>query len=316
MSLTTAPYSQRERHAVPGGHDGVGGGRVDLAHAAAGQHHGPGPYGADAVASALAHDVERDPAGAALGVAEEVEGEGVLDDLDAGLGQHRLGQGPLHLRAGRVAARVDDAVAVVAALAGELELAVDVAVELRAVAHQPLQRVGALGDQDAHGLLVAQADPGDERVPQVLVGGVLGVEDGGDAALRPPGRSGRQHILGDHEHPRPWVEFDVAQRHGEAGDPRPDHDRVGFDGPAGCGGGESACERDHEGVPFRHNDDNAPGSMVPPRPLLQETCRRTGARAGRDACAGGGARAGGGAVQRWRPSRGWCQERGRCPSRG
>ena len=89
------------------------------------------------------------------------------------------------LGAGGVAAGVRDAVAVVAALAGQLDLAPGVAVELRPERDELAHPVGALGHQDAHRLRVAQPDPGHEGVVEVLLRGVLRVERRGDAALRP-----------------------------------------------------------------------------------------------------------------------------------
>lgn len=57
--------------------------------------------------------------------------------------------------------------------------------------------VGALGDQGAHGLLVAEARTRDEGVVEVLLGGVALAERGGDAALGPAGRAVVEAGLGD-----------------------------------------------------------------------------------------------------------------------
>ena len=135
---------------------------------------------------------------------EEVDDERVLDDLDARVVADPVERGderPGDLGAGGVAAGVGDPVAVVAALAGQLDLAAGVAVELRAEGDELADPVGPLGDERAHGLDVAQPDPGDEGVVEVLVGGVLGVEGRGDAALGPLRRPGRQHRLRHEEHP-------------------------------------------------------------------------------------------------------------------
>ena len=56
---------QRQRHPVAGGDRRVRGGRVDLAHAAGGEHDRPGQHRADAVLGALAEHVQGDPAGPA-----------------------------------------------------------------------------------------------------------------------------------------------------------------------------------------------------------------------------------------------------------
>ena len=60
----------------------------------------------------------------AVGVEQQVDGERVLDDLDLGRPLDRGDQRALDLGAGRVAAGVRDPVAVVAALAGQRQLAV------------------------------------------------------------------------------------------------------------------------------------------------------------------------------------------------
>jgi hypothetical protein len=197
--LGPGPYRQGD--AVAGGHGGVGGRREHLPHAAGRQHHGPRVHRADAVALALAHDVQGQACGAAPGVGEQVQDERVLDDLDALVRPYRLDQCAGDLRAGGVAARVGDAAAVVAALTGEQYLAVGALVEGRAGDDQPPHGVGALGDQDPHRLLVAQARAGHQGVVQVLLGGVALAQRRGDAALRPAGRAVVQHGLGDHQHP-------------------------------------------------------------------------------------------------------------------
>lgn len=151
------PGTQGERHAVAGGDGRVGGGREDLAHAAGGEDHGGGVDGADAVVPPLPHDVQGDACGAALGVGEQVEDEGVLDGADAA-GAHGLDQGAGDLRAGRVAARVGDPAPVVTALAGERDGARRVGlVEDGAGVDEAAHGVGPLGDEQADGVLVAES---------------------------------------------------------------------------------------------------------------------------------------------------------------
>lgn len=99
---------QRECHAVAGGDRRVGGGGEDLAHAAGGEDDRGGVDRADPVVLALAHDVQADARGAAFGVGEQVEHEGVLDGVQ-GCFADRFDQGAGDLRARRVAARVGDA---------------------------------------------------------------------------------------------------------------------------------------------------------------------------------------------------------------
>ena len=99
--------------------------------------------GADPVDLALADDVQRHPADRAVVGGEQVDDEGVLDDLDARVVDAPRCSAAMRAREisapGGVAAGVGDAVAVVAALAGQRDLAAGVAVEL-----------GAERDQLAH----------------------------------------------------------------------------------------------------------------------------------------------------------------------
>ena len=101
----------------------------------------------------------------------------------------RLLQRPLHLGAGRVAAGVHDPVAVVAALPGQRQPAVRVGVERRAALDQLADPARALLDQHPHRGLVAEPDPGGQRVGQVLGRRVGRVERGRDPALGPAGRA-------------------------------------------------------------------------------------------------------------------------------
>ncbi len=222
--------AQREGDAVAGGDGRVGGRGEHLAHAAGGEHHGGRVHRAHAVVLALPHDVQGDAGGAALGVGEEVEDESVLDGAQPA-GTDRLDQGTGDLRAGGVAARVGDAAAVVAALAGEFQVALGGRVEPRAGRDQPPYGVGALGDEDAHRLLVAQARAGDQGVVEVLLGGVALAEGRGDAALRPAGRAVVETRLGDHHGGQ--ARRPAAQGGGETGDAGADDHHVRVDGPPG-----------------------------------------------------------------------------------
>jgi len=165
--------AQRHRHAVAGGHARVGGLAEHLAEPAGGEHDRAAVHGADAVVLALAEHVQGQAGDAAVRGTEEVDGQGVLDDLDLRRPLHRGDQGALDLRAGGVTAGVRDAVAVVAALAGQAEVAGGVVVEVRAELDELADRGRAVGDQDADGFLVARAGPGDQGVALVLVRGVL-----------------------------------------------------------------------------------------------------------------------------------------------
>ena len=122
------------------------------------------------------------------GGGQQVHHHGALNDLDAWviangieLGDERAAD----LGSGGVAACVHDAVAVVAALARERDVAVRGGVEVRAARHEFADSVGAFGDERAHGLLAAQPRPGNQGVVEVLLRGVFRIQRGGDAALRP-----------------------------------------------------------------------------------------------------------------------------------
>lgn len=184
---------------------------------------------------ALAHDVQRDARRTAFGVREQIQDQGVLDGVQGGLAD-RADQGAGDLRAGRVAARVGDAAAVVAALAGQRDVAAVGGVEVRAGVDEPAYGVGALGDQGAHGLLVAEARAREEGVVEVLLGGVALAERGGDAALGPAGRAVVEAGLGDDDGVQ--AGGDAAQRRGQPGDAGSDDHDVRVDGPAGGGGGQ------------------------------------------------------------------------------
>lgn len=224
--------AQRERHAVAGGDGGVGGRREDLAHAAGREDDGGGVDGSHAVVLALSHDVQGHTGGASVGVREEVQDERVLDRAQA-TRAYRLDEGAGDLGAGGVAARVGDAAAVVAALAGQLQAALFGLVEVGAGLDQPPYGVGALGDEDADGVLVAQARARHQGVVEVLLGGVALAQGRGYPALGPAGGAVVEAGLGDDDGAQPGGV--AAQGRGESGDSGADDHDVGGDGPAGCG---------------------------------------------------------------------------------
>ena len=124
----------------------------------------------DAVDLALAEHVQGHPRHAAVGGGHQVDRQRVLDHLDLGGPLDRGDQRPLDLGAGRVAAGVGDAVAVVAALAGQRQDAV-VLVEHGAPADQLADRLRPLVDQDPYRLAVAGPRTGDQGVLLVLLRG-------------------------------------------------------------------------------------------------------------------------------------------------
>lgn len=223
---------QRQRHAVAGGHRRVGGRREDLAHAAGREDHGGRVDGSHAVVLALSHDVQGHTRRTAVGVREEVQDERVLDRAQPTRADG-LDEGPGDLGAGRVAARVGDTAAVVAALAGQLQVALFGLVEVGAGLDETAYGVGALGDEGADGVLVAEADPRHQGVGEVLLGGVALSQGRGYAALGPAGGAVVEAGLGDDDGPQTGGV--AAQRGGESGDPGADDHDVGGDGPAGRG---------------------------------------------------------------------------------
>ncbi len=238
--------AQGERDAVAGGDGRIGGRGEDLAHAAGGEDHRGGVDGPDAVVLALSHDVQGDTGGAALGVGEEVEDQGVLHGRDV-TRAYRLDEGAGDLRAGRVAARVDDAAAVVAALAGQLYGALGPGVEVGAGLDEAAHGAGTLRDESAHGLLVAEAHARHEGVVQVLSGGVALAERRGDPALRPARGTVVQAGLGHHD--RPQTGGGAAQGGGQSGHSGADDHDIGVQGPAGRGGVQPYSGGTHMAAP-------------------------------------------------------------------
>lgn len=238
--------AQRQRHAVAGRHRGVGGRGVHLAHAAGREDHRGGVHGAHAVVLALAHHVQGDTGRTAVGVRQQVQDQRVLDGVQPARA-YRRHEGAGDLRTGGVTAGVHDAAPVVAALAAELDVARVVGVEVGAGGDQPPDRVGALGDEDPYGLLVAQARAGHEGVLEVLFGCVALAEGGGDAALRPARGAVVQPGLGDHDGGETGGL--AAQGRGQAGHPGADDDHVRGDGPAGSGRVQSYACAGHEAAP-------------------------------------------------------------------
>ena len=110
----------------------------------------------------------------------------------AGLVDH----GPHHLAAGGVAQGVDDPGVRVAPLAGQGDLAVDL-VEVRAPVDQLGDPLGRLADDHLDDLGVAQPLAGGERVGDVVLEVVLGVEHAGDAALGVGAVALADLVLGD-----------------------------------------------------------------------------------------------------------------------
>ncbi len=185
---------QRHGHAVARGLGGVGGDREQLAGAPGGQHDVVGPHLHHATGAGWqgAHPH------AAAALDQQIEGEPALEH-GAGRAVGGVDEGPLHLRPRGGAAGVHDARPGVAPLAGQGQQARGLTVELDAERDQLVHPPRPLVDEDAHGLLVAQARAGGQGVGQVEIGGVLvGAEHRGHTALGPARRRLRQRTLGQH----------------------------------------------------------------------------------------------------------------------
>ena len=175
------PRAQRHGDPVGGGLGRVGGHREQLAGATAGEQGVRGPHDVRTTGPGHPH------AHAATALDHQVEHEGALVDADGGA-VHGLDQRPLDLDPGGHAAGVHDAGEVVPALAGQVEVAVGVAVEHGPETDQLAHRDRALLDEGAHGIDVAEPAARGHGVGHVEVGAVdAGGEHGGDAALGPAG---------------------------------------------------------------------------------------------------------------------------------
>ncbi len=161
------PGAEGQRHAVAGGHLGIGRLAVDLAHAAAGQDRLLGP---DQRLAVLA--VPDQGAAAMAFVGQEVDGEGVLPDVEVRRLADPLDHRPHDLLAGGVAQGVGDAVAAVSALASQ-DQAVAGLVELGAPVDQLVDPLRALADDPLDHLAVAERPAGLERVGHVVLDAVL-----------------------------------------------------------------------------------------------------------------------------------------------
>src|SRR5690606_40056812 len=103
-----------------------------------------------------------------LAAGDDVDGEVVLEERDAGLAGDGAQEGVLDGLAGHVL-DVEDATFAVAAFATEVVVAGDVLGEAQAEVHEFLDARGAFGDDLADDPAVAQAVAGDEGVADVFV---------------------------------------------------------------------------------------------------------------------------------------------------
>jgi hypothetical protein len=180
--------------AVAGGDVGIGGVKIDFAAAAGGQEDKGGGEGLDPVCGFVKHisaqaAVARRTlyalAARQLLGGDKVDGEMVFEHLDVGMAGHGVEQSPLDFAAGDVLG-VQDAAFGMTAFAAQIQFAaaVDIAFgKFHAEFDQFGDAGGALGDDGAHDLLMAEAGAGGEGVAHVHFDGVLLAGDGGDAAL-------------------------------------------------------------------------------------------------------------------------------------
>ena len=147
----------------------------------------------------------------------------VLDHRDA-VALHERGQRQLDLQARLVATRAQHAAASVCALAAERD-APAVGVEAHAVTHEVGDAAGRVGAEHARGLLVDEARAGGDRVAQVLLGRVVLVDGGGDAALRVARVRLVDRAFGDDDGRR--APLARLQRDEQPGDTRADDQHVG-----------------------------------------------------------------------------------------
>ena len=138
----------------------------------------------------------------------------------------------------------------------------------------------ALGAQHAHGVDVAQPDAGDERVLQVVLGGVLRAERGGDAALRPARGAVVDEHLGDEQDA---ARAGGVQRGGQPGDAGADDDDVGRRRPAGLRGEQARASPTGAGITATSvgasSDVTAPQAGARQRlGRVAAPCRRPGCR--------------------------------------
>ena len=195
------------RHAVAGGHLGVGGVLIDHPHAAGGHHRHLGQHGGYVVSGrvedvgAVAGDVigATGDLDAEVVLGDDFEGNAVLENLDVLVPLGGLDEFLLNLVAGDVL-MVEHSELGVAALLGEGEAAVLVLVEIDAPLHEFHHPLGGLAYGEFHNMAVGELVAGHHRVLNMLLVRVGLVNHGGDAALGVAGGALVDFRLGDHAH--------------------------------------------------------------------------------------------------------------------
>jgi hypothetical protein len=119
----------------------------------------------------------------ALVVRQQFDGVVIFEDRDIWMMVHRGKQRALHLAARQVV-RVYDAVRRVPAFAAEIELPRAVARELCAKLYELSNALRALFNEHPNSIFMAESRPGDQRIADVRLEGVVFVDNARDAALR------------------------------------------------------------------------------------------------------------------------------------
>ena len=189
-------------HAVAGRGIGVGGLGIDLSQSARRQHRMAGQPGRD-IAVVDAHPcAEAAPGRAGIGGfgQQQIQRGRMFDQPDVGPRAALPQQRGVHGPPGGVG-RVGDAARAVAALARQVQrAAILVPREGHAESEQPVDRRGALRQDAAHGVGVAQPGAGDQRVLHVRLDAVVRRLRRRDAALRPGAGAIVRRALAQHGH--------------------------------------------------------------------------------------------------------------------
>ena len=200
MSLQRRAGAIRHRVAVGGGDLGIGRFAIELPRPAAGQDRPPGPDHVDVAVdqrqhadAACLHRVIRSIAKLFSEMRIVLEAAHLVDE--------RLRQ----LLARRVAVGVEDARVAVPAFEAERQVVrvAGLLVEMRAPLQQFEHALGPFFDDDAHGLVIAEADADDFRVAHVRFDRIERLEHRRDAALGVPGVGLLDGVLGQQQDFRP-----------------------------------------------------------------------------------------------------------------
>jgi len=196
-----APLAPGGGDSVPSGAIRAAGIEVDLAGAAGGEHHAAGFKGTDVIVVAVQYigAAAAQFATVVVGLGDQVDNDMVFENLDVGMTDKLFDQGGGYCLAGGIGSMKNTAVTV-AALAGQVELSSLVAGKIHAHLDQPVDHRRAVFDSETHGILMAQAAPGDQGVLHMGLHAVLVVQHHGYAALGIPGGTGAEWTFAEHRY--------------------------------------------------------------------------------------------------------------------